>query len=667
MTATANEGYEFVGWFSSTSATTATSTNTTYSYECSGSAKSMYARFEKVETKVTATFNDWNCTKLYEVEIDKDTTPTYGGATPTREGYTFTGWSPALGAIENDTTFTAQYTPITYTITYNNYDGKLLGKGSADYDTKVNLFNNADTLNPTRPSTETTNYTFATWVYENGTPVGADDLIKGDLTLVASYTESERTYTVNFSNPEGGTVSVTANGASVANGGSVAYGTVLTLTAEPDDNHTVGTWTANGETVNGTTYTVTEDVTFVHTFVEKPSNTVTTVVNPADTGTVTGGGKVYDGSSCILNAIPAEGYTFVNWTYTPAGTINEAMVNLSDPAIQFVPQEDVTFTANFAASKGTVNVSAAEGGTVDPDGGDITYPETLTATATANTSEGYIFTHWTVKAQCKDGSEAKEGTDYAIVRENNNVIEIRILTNGTVVDVVANFANAQKIKIYTYTDAGFNKLHLTETEGTDTKDIYNSTQTAILFGDETWFTPTTGELTLTAGYNDAITAQLFSSATEVTDGTVIYVELSDAWTKTEYAYGAPHIAVTASSNSGWSDNITSSDTTGVNQNCYIPQNDTYIGGGVQVSGNIYKFVIPNTSLNNLKNYGFMIYSKQWTSVDFWELNTTHGTYSTSANLYKISENKTKMTTEKLTASLFLLQAICPLRQILSTL
>ncbi len=401
----------------------------------------------------------------------------------------------------------------------------------------------------------------------------------------------------------------------------------VTVQFSNEDNYTVENYT---ETVSSLTDVITLDVYYEAI----PTFNVTVNASDADAGTVTGGGTVYSGSSTIISATANEGYRFTGWTASNEDYRIQSGT-LETPSLSIIANGDVEFTANFAASKGTVNVSAAEGGTVDTDGGDITYPETVTATATANTSEGYIFTHWTVK------SEGKEGTDYAIVRENNNVIEVRILTNGTVVDVVANFANAQKIKIYTYTDAGFNKLHLTETEGTDTKDIYNSTQTAILFGDETWFTPTTGELTLTAGYNDAITAQLFSSAAEVTDGTVIYVELSDAWTKTEYAYGAPHIAVTASSNSGWSDNITSSDTTGVNQNCYIPQNDTYIGGGVQVSGNIYKFVIPNTSLNNLKNYGFMIYSKQWTSVDFWELNTTHGTYSTSANLYKISENKTK--------------------------
>ena len=45
MTATPSTGYSFIGWFDSTSATSAVSTSTTYTYQCD-SAKTMYARFQ---------------------------------------------------------------------------------------------------------------------------------------------------------------------------------------------------------------------------------------------------------------------------------------------------------------------------------------------------------------------------------------------------------------------------------------------------------------------------------------------------------------------------------------------------------------------------------------------------------------------------------------------
>lgn len=598
MTAEAKDGYKFVGWYSSTSATTAATTSTTLTYTCTGSATTYYARFDEEVTEVTATFKNYDGTTLGTDTVSPGETPTYTGATPTRTGYTFTGWSPAVGAITENTTYTAQYTANTYTITYNNYDDTLLGKGSAKYDTNVNVFNNAPS-NPTRPSTETTDYTFATWVYEDGTPVGADDLIKGDLTLKASYTESTRSYTVNFSNPEGGTVAVTANGASIADGGSVEYGTVLTLTATPDKFYTVGTWTANGAAVDGTTYTVTGDVTLTHTFASKtthlvrinqsggsgdinatydaslydvedlgvtnngniythtfeveqganlnitvtatsgyyisradgdnygydhtqitynvenvsdqinknvfytalPTYNVTVSANDSTMGTVTGANDaVIYGNMVNLTATANEGYRFVNWvvsgTYSNVGFADTLAVT------SLVPQSDLTITANFAANEGTVNVSATEGGTVDKNGTHtLTYPETITATATA-TETGYQFTHWTIN------STGTKDTDYAVT-EQGNEITVQILTDGTEVSVIANFADSRKIKVYTYSDNGFTSLKITESNGTETLTPYNSGQDPITFGQKTWYTP--GEVTLTAGYYDEITAQMYGS------------------------------------------------------------------------------------------------------------------------------------------------------------
>ena len=53
VTATANTGYTFVGWFESTSATTAVSTSTSYTYNAPNSTKSIYARFKAKQYTVT--------------------------------------------------------------------------------------------------------------------------------------------------------------------------------------------------------------------------------------------------------------------------------------------------------------------------------------------------------------------------------------------------------------------------------------------------------------------------------------------------------------------------------------------------------------------------------------------------------------------------------------
>ncbi len=63
-------------------------------------------------------------------------------------------------------------------------------------------------------------------------------------------------------------------------------------------------------------------------------------VNIVDAGTVVGDGEYDVGQTCTMTAIPAEGYTFVNWTD------NRSVVSTL-PTIQFVVDDSRTLTANF--------------------------------------------------------------------------------------------------------------------------------------------------------------------------------------------------------------------------------------------------------------------------------------------------------------------------------
>lgn len=69
--------------------------------------------------EVTATFNSAGGTPTFNsITVAPGTTISSPG-TPSRTGYTFAGWSPSLPrTISVDTTFTAQWTPITYSISY---------------------------------------------------------------------------------------------------------------------------------------------------------------------------------------------------------------------------------------------------------------------------------------------------------------------------------------------------------------------------------------------------------------------------------------------------------------------------------------------------------------------------------------------------------------------
>ncbi|MBQ2687013.1 MAG: InlB B-repeat-containing protein [Clostridia bacterium] len=734
LTATVNEGYTFKGWYNSSG--TQVGTALTYSYAHSGSAATYYARYEKVETKVTATFNDWNGTKLYEVEVDKGTTPTYGGATPTREGYTFTGWVDADGnaygsAITEDTTYTAQYTANTYTITYYDEDRTtVLGTAEAYYDTLISA---ATAPSATKASTEQYEYAFGGWTLANGTAIG-NTKVTDNVSVYATYTETIRSYTVNYSG-ENGTVSVAyADGTVVPDGSAVPYGTVLTLTATPNKFYSVGTWTASTGSVIGNTYTVTGDVTLTHTFAAKTTHTVrlnqggalgvitatpdanhdfedlglegngtthsykvengasidfiidapigyyiskannvsytndysntrvefsvnnvtatptnvnvlysalptynvTVSANDSTMGTVTGANDaVIYGNMVNLTATANEGYRFVNWvvsgTYSNVGFADTLAVT------SLVPQSDLTITANFAANEGTVNVFATEGGTVDKNGThNLTYPETITATATA-TETGYQFTHWTIN------STGTKDTDYAVT-EQGNEITVQILTDGTEVSVIANFADSRKIKVYTYSDAGFKNLTVNESKGTTTQEVYDGTQTLVQFGEQNWYTP--GELTLTAGFTDSITAQLSSGTSDSTTGTVIYVQFSDTWLSSDFARkNTPYLTVTTSSNNAYKNKLSSTDTSGVeysssNNGCsnYCAANDIIVGFGTKLGDGLYKWEIPSSALSNLQTYGFTVYSKEWHYNDMYRINVAHGTYQTGKDKYIVSDN-----------------------------
>jgi len=103
-------------------------------------------------------------------------------------------------------------------------------------------------------------------------------------------------------------------------------------------------------------------------------------------------GRYAGGTQVTFTAIPANGFTFVNWTGTTSSTQNPLQITVGSA---------VNLTANFSPSgptQYTLNATAspAEGGSVgrNPASGTGKYDANTQVTLTAQPSGGYTFLHW---------------------------------------------------------------------------------------------------------------------------------------------------------------------------------------------------------------------------------------------------------------------------------
>jgi len=133
-----------------------------------------------------------------------------------------------------------------------------------------------------------------------------------------------------------------------------------------------------------------------------PSGTynLTMAVNPAGTGNatdVTNASPYAAGVQVSIQAVPAAGYRFVNWT-APAGSFT----NASSATTTFtMPSQDVTVTANFEVGGAytlTMAASPIMGGTAYDATGASPYNEGEVISIQAVAASGYQFAGWAAPA-----------------------------------------------------------------------------------------------------------------------------------------------------------------------------------------------------------------------------------------------------------------------------
>ena len=336
---------------------------------------------------------------------------------------------PMKNALQKDYVWsftTAVTQPYTVTLSSNPPEG-----GAT---TGAGTFNSGDSV--TVKAVRAAGYIFVNWTEgENIVSTSAEYIftITGNRALVANFTigiQQQYTVTLSSSPQEGGT---TSGGGTFDSGASVTVRAVAAggvkskdllhenllpkqasrrsewMTAEI---YVFANWT-EGENVVSTsadyTFTLNGNRTLVANFTTAiPQYTVTLLSNPTAGGTVTGGGTFDPGTSVSVNAIPAVGYTFTNWTEG----IN---VVSSSASYTFTLTDNRTLVANFTSNipQFTVTLSSnpLAGGTTTGGG---TFDTGTSVTAKAVPSSGYTFTNWT-----EGGSIVSTSANYTFVITQN--------------------------------------------------------------------------------------------------------------------------------------------------------------------------------------------------------------------------------------------------------
>ena len=186
-------------------------------------------------------------------------------------------------------------------------------------------------------------------------------------------------YTITFDAPEHGQLTVTDQSAnSIKSGDKVQGGTVLTITATPEDTYQLDGIMVNGNS-SGTTLTVLKDVTISASF-SKKLHTVT--INNPDHGTIT----VVDQASKTINSsdqVPEGSVLTITATPEDNYKLDGITVNGSSSGTTLTVLKDVTISATFSKIPKpepdptpvppvyhTVTLPAVEGATTDPVAGE---------------------------------------------------------------------------------------------------------------------------------------------------------------------------------------------------------------------------------------------------------------------------------------------------------
>ena len=299
-------------------------------------------------TYVTATFNNYDGTQLAQyTNVVSGTQPTYSGSTPTKPStqtvsevttYSFTGWSPALGAITTNTTYTAQFSsstsPRQYLIRFLQEDGEtVIDSRNVAYGDKPTAPADEDM---TKTADESYTYAFAGWDANNDGIVDEVANVTGAQDYVAVFTATPivvvPTYNITVGAYSNGTVTLTAGGdvqVVPAEGGVYNYleGTTIIVKATANRGFHFTEWSDHTTTASVRVREIDENKTLT------PSFAANTPFTMYDTWTEADCMSNYDFTNTLTVVLDGRTFTADQWAtlsvpFTTTLTADDALYNM---------------------------------------------------------------------------------------------------------------------------------------------------------------------------------------------------------------------------------------------------------------------------------------------------------------------------------------------------
>ena len=454
------KGYTFKGWTGSNGNTAQTSVSIA---KGSMENKSYTANWTPIKYNIKYELDGGVLSAANPTEYTVET-ETFTLNNPTKEGYTFKGWSKSLTSTSSynatmtvekgstgDKEFRAVWQENTNTLYKVNHCTKDLNASTytCESETKTGTTNSVIKVENLKKTIKGFKYSKG---HVDGKDVTETTILANGKREISLYYERE-IYTVKLSVNSGiNKVSIVAIGyetkignSSAAATGTYEYGTKITINAEVSTGYSFKAWTYNGasslQDVNTSenAFILTKNETYMAT---AQINQYTLTIDPS-------GGTWNDSTSASavirnyretysLSKPTRTGYTFAGWSLTTKypDTCNDECKDKIEENVYTFGSISGSIKANWTENTYTVKFNANSGtGTMSDQSFDYTESKALTANTFTRT--GYTFTGWSTSA---NGSVVykDEQSVSKLTSTNNGVVNLYAKWDGNVYKIALN-------------------------------------------------------------------------------------------------------------------------------------------------------------------------------------------------------------------------------------